>query len=64
MVIKLVVVVVDFAIGLNVGNARTCANTNTEIVQGFLHIFAGNYKGLHFAAVQTRGFSYVPSFKN
>ena len=27
----------------------------TEMVQGFLHIFA--VKGLHFAAVQTRGFS-------
>ena len=32
--------------GLNVGNAPTCADTNghnfwdTEIVQGFLHIFA------------------------
>ena len=40
-------------------NARTCADTNghnflnTEIVQGFLDIFA--VKGLHFAAVQTRG---------
>ena len=28
---------------------------NTEIVQGFLHVFA--VKGLHFAVVQTRGFS-------
>ena len=46
---------VDFDIGLNVGNTRTCADTdghnfrNTEIVQGFLRIFAD--KGLHFAAV-------------
>ena len=44
-----------FDIGLNVGNVRTCADTNgnnfwnTEIAQGFLHSFSD--KGLHFAAV-------------
>ena len=41
--------------GLNTGNARTCADTNgdsfsnTEIVQEVLHIFAD--KRLHFADV-------------
>ena len=45
----------DFDIGLNVGNAGTRADKNghnfgnTEIAHGLLHLFAD--KGTHFAAV-------------